>query len=269
MQISVKLTGLEKVKKQLAALSGSQLREAQAKAINDTAFQVKRAMQDEMKRVFDRPTPYIMKSIWIKPATPDKPTATIEAVDRGTGIDPQKILRAQVEGGSRRDKRSESALRRIGYLPSGYMTAIPKDPFPGSVDAFGNIKGSFMVHLLSYLQAFGEVGYRANMSKKKQAKLKGRGSMDGKNTIWGTAYFVSRGRRAGGRRSSPLAEGIWAKTGVNGRDVKPVLMFVKAPNYSMRFTMSNVAKAADVDNYFAKRMRFRIRQSFEQAGGMA
>lgn len=263
MQLNLQITGLEKVQKQLAALSGPQLRDAQAKAINDTAFHVRKVMQAEAARVFDRPTPYVLRSFLFEKATPDKLQATVlPTYYGGKGVDPQKILRAQEAGGARRDKRSEAALRRVGILPSGYQTAIPATPYPGSSDGRGNLRGAFLVQLISYFQAFGEQGYRANMSKKGIKKLAGQGEMNGYKTTWGVVYFVSYGKQRG-NQASHFAPGIWARSGMHGADVKPVLMFVRAGSYRPIFSMERVAKAADANEYMAKRMRFRIRQVYE------
>lgn len=262
MQITLKTTGLEKVQRQLQRLSGAQKNEAFAKAINDTAYQVRRAMQAEMQSAFDRPTPYILKSAYVKPATAANLSATIlPTYYGGKGVDPQQILRAEVEGGTRRDKRSEVALRRVGILPGGYQTSIPDNPYPGSVDAYGNLKGSFLVHLLSYFQAFGEQGYRANMKDRTKATLHTKGT----KAMAARRYFVSYGKLRG-NRSSHLAPGIWAVSGTHGVRVQPVLMFVPAGSYKPRLSMDAIAKKADADNYLAKRLRYRIRQAAEGLG---
>lgn len=259
MKITMQFTGLEKVKDQLAKLSGPQAKDAYAKAINDTAYQVRRSMQAEMATVFDRPTPYILRSSQVKQATPDNLVATVEPTYYGgKGVDPQKILAAQADGGIRRDKRSESALRRVGILPAGYQTAIPDVPFPGSDDGNGNLKGSFLVHLISYFQAFGEQGYRANMKDRTKSNLHTKGT----KTMDARRYFVSYGKLRG-NRSSHLAPGIWAARGTHGVDVRPVLMFVKAGTYRPRLSMERIAKAADAENYLARRLRYRIRQAVE------
>ena len=165
----------------MANLSGPQTRAVYAKAINDTAFEMRRAMQAEIKSVFDRPTKYIVDSPRVVRATPDKLTARIApAYMGGKGIDPQKILQVQEFGGLRRDKRSEVALRRAGILPAGYYTAIPATPYPGSDDGRGNLRGPFIVQLLSYFQAFGEQGYKANMTDKRKRSIhKGTGGCQG------------------------------------------------------------------------------------------
>ncbi len=264
MQIHMNIIGLDKVQKQLRMLSDTGIKEASAKAINDAAYQVKRTMTKEMDLVFDRVTPYIKKSVWIEQATPDKPTATIlPTYYGGKGIDPQKILAAQEAGGQRKDKRVEAALRRVGILPNGYQTVPPKDPLPASVDDRGNFKGSFVVQLISYFQGFAEQGHRANMTDKRKKKLANVGlSANGYKTINGFIYFISYGKMRSGP-SSHLAPGIWAKSGIHGSNVRPVMLFTKSGNYKPRFSMERIAKVADVDNYLAKRMRYRIRQAAE------
>lgn len=257
MKIDLKMTGLDAVQKQLAALSGPKLREAQAKALTDTAYVVRKVMQDEFKRVFDRPTPFVLRSVQVKPATPDNLVALIEPTYYGSkGADPQLVLRAQEQGGTRRDKRSEVALRRVGILPAGFQTALPKSPYPGSDDGMGNIKGSFVVQLLSYFQAFGEQGYRANMTDKRKKNLQ-----KGSAKQAGRRYFVSYGKLRGDERLRHLAPGIWVASGTHGSNVQPVLMFVKTPNYKPRISMERIGKDADVDNVLASKLRYRIRQA--------
>ena len=179
------------------------------------------------------------------------------------GVDPQDVLQAQEFGGRRRDKRSEVILRRAGILPSGMQTAIPKTPYPGSDDGRGNLRGPFLVQLISYLQAFGEQGYRANMTDKRRARLRnqqGIGSIAAKKvykTTLGRRYFVSYGRV----RSQHLPPGIWAASGTHDVDVKPVVMFVRAGTYQPRIDMDRVARDAGVQEYLDKRVRFRVREA--------
>lgn len=270
MQVNIKVEGLEKVQKQLRMLSDKGIKEASAKAINDTAYQVKRTMLKQMDSVFDRVTPYVKKSIWIEQATPEKLSATIlPTYYGGKGIDPQKILTAQEAGGPRRDKRVEAALRRVGILPRGMQTVLPNDPFPGSDDGRGNFRGAFVVQLISYFQGFREQGHRANMTDKRKKKLANTGVSDGGyKTINGFVYFIASGQSMKGvhdrtERTLHLHPGIWAKSGIHGSTVKPVMMFTKSGNYRARFSMKGVAKEADVDNYLSKRMRYRIRQAAE------
>lgn len=256
MEISLKIENLGAVADTLKQLSGEQARGAYSKAINDTAFQVRRAMQAEIKSVFDRPTPYILSSPRVVLATPGKLTASIApAYMGGKGIDPQKILQAQEFGGTRRDKRSESALRRAGILPPGYYTAIPATPYPGSDDGRGNVRGPFLVQLITYFQASGEQGFKANMTDKRKRSIH-----KGTAKTAGRRYFVAYGRLRSGK-TSHLTPGIWAAQGAYGVDVRPVLMFIHAPSYQPRLSMERVAKSVDVQDYLDRRLRFRIREA--------
>ena len=160
-------------------------------------------------------------------------------------------------------RSSEVILRRAGILPSGMQTAIPKTPYPGSDDGRGNLRGPFLVQLISYLQAFGEQGYRANMTDKRRARLRnqqGIGSIAAKKvykTTLGRRYFVSYGRV----RSQHLPPGIWAASGTHDVDVKPVVMFVRSGTYRPRIDMDRVARDAGVQEYLDKRVRFRVREA--------
>lgn len=262
--LTIRMENLAAVGDALGKLGGPQAKAAYAKAINDTAFKVRREMQADIARTFDRVTPFIQKSPKVFAATPDKLSAsvapTIDSQNRfrqggKVGVDPQDVLQAQEFGGRRRDKRSESALRRAGILPAGWQTAIPATPYPGSDDGRGNLRGAFLQQLLSYMQAYSEQGYKANMTARRKAKLQ-----QGTAKQAGRRYFVSYGRWRDGR-SSHLAPGIWAAAGTGGVDVRPVLMFVRTPSYKPLLSMERIARAADLRDYLDKRVRFRIREA--------
>ncbi|WP_295978909.1 hypothetical protein [uncultured Variovorax sp.] len=248
-------SGLASVQRQLAKLSSQQAKQAYAEGLNDGGFRVRREWQREMNDQFDRPTAYILKSVYVRKAKPDRLSVDIEPTYfGGKGVDPQKILQAQEFGGPRRDKRSEMALRRIGILPAGYQTAMPATPVPGSDDGRGNARGSFLVRLLSYFQALGEQGYRANMTDRSKARLH-----KGTKGREGVRFFVAYGRLRGGP-TRHLAPGIWAATGTQGVIVRPVLMFVRNATYEARISRERVADRADLQPYIERRIRFRIRQ---------
>lgn len=277
IEIKLKMDGLGSVQKQLARLAGGELREAQARALNDTGHHLRRAMAREFASAFDRPTPFIARSPKFVAATPENLSLrilpTLDARNlpsRGgkVGVDPQHVLQAQEFGGHRADKRSEVALRRAGILPNGYQTAIPREPYPGSDDGRGNLRGAFLAQLISYFQAYSEVGFRANMSARRKAKLEDRTTYSSIATrrqqkmIRGVAYFVAHGRLRDDA-SRHLEPGIWAKSGTHGSDIRPVLLFVKRPTYTPRISMQAIADAAQAEDYLARRLRFRIRQIVE------
>ncbi len=273
MKLSAEIRNQKELTDLLGKLAGGELRKAYALALHDTGFMVRGKQVAALKGAFDRVTPFVGRSPKVFKATPDKLAVSIaptlhtdrSAFVRGgkVGVDPQDVLQAQEFGGRRRDKRSEVILRRAGILPSGMQTAIPKTPYPGSDDGRGNLRGPFLVQLISYLQAFGEQGYRANMTDKRRARLRnqqGIGSIAAKKvykTTLGRRYFVSYGRV----RSQHLPPGIWAASGTHDVDVKPVVMFVRAGTYQPRIDMDRVARDAGVQEYLDKRVRFRVREA--------
>ena len=236
MQLSLEIKGLDKVRDQLKRLGSDQLKQASAAALNDAAFKARAGMQDQMRRVFDRVSPYLVKSVQVERATPENLQAWIgpRKMDGG-GTDPQKILRAQVDGGQRRNKRFEVALRSIGALPSGWLAVIPPTPYPGSVDGRGDLKGRFAQQLIAHL-----AGTR-------RAAPRSRGKTP--TPAGPVRYFVAKA----GQRLKP---GIWAS---KGRDVQPVLLFVSSASYKPRLDLDAVAQPVQAE--FEKRLRYRIRQA--------
>lgn len=228
--------------------------------INDVAFDVRGDYQQEMLANFDKVTPYILKSIWVERATSGRPQATVyPRYNGGKGVDPGKVLAAEVRGGARRSKRFEIALQRAGILPVG-MAAVPASGLDASkMDAYGNVKGSYIVQLLSYLKAFGEQGYSANMTDKRKATLARKGkSQRGYATINGVQYFVSHGRGERNGKSQHLAPGIWGRSGIHGSKVVPIFMFTnRMPWYSKLIDLKQVGDAS-VQYHYPRRFSARI-----------
>lgn len=234
---SIQLLGLE------AALSRvrnvpRQVRFASHQAINDVAFMARTELHAEMGRSFDRPTRYVMDSLLVKKATPQNLVARVSfEYIGGKGVEPTDVLRAEVAGGGRKLKKSERALQRVGILPQGYFMVPTKELLASDKgDGYGNVRGSFLVQLISYFNAFGEQGYRANMTDKRRGALK-RGT---RKTVYGVEYFVSYGKLRSRKPNSDavqhLPAGIWARrsTGFGGA-VTPLFWFTRAPQYAKRF----------------------------------
>lgn len=262
----------EKTAAKLAALGRDALPSLLAKALNDTALTLRKSTKTEMSSIFDKPTDYTLRSVKVFPATPQKlQTEIAPTYPGGKGIDPQKYLDAEVTGGGRREKRSEIALQRVGILPLGMQTSIPKRPYPGSDDGRGNLKGSFLQTLISYFQAFSEVGSKSNMSKKKKAKMADItkfSSIRSRKTLKltrGVEFFVSNGERVDGKnRARHLQPGIYARTGIHGSDIRPVLIFTRLGVYAPRLDFERIARQADVEALFQRKARSAIYQAWEK-----
>ncbi|PZP97517.1 MAG: hypothetical protein DI587_17110 [Variovorax paradoxus] len=250
------------IDEQIARLGGRLARVAgvTAQALNDTGFAVRAAEQRLVGDAFDRVTPYIVKSVLVEQATPDRLEVGVAAEYLGgKGVDPDRILAPHIDGGRRGDKASERALQRAGILPQGYQI-VPGAGAP--LDAFGNVQRGFVVKILSWFQAFGQQGYSANLTQAGRARRERRGrTAIGYRTMLGTGYFVAYGRLRDGK-GSHLAPGIYSKTGIHGVDVKPLLMFVRRGNYSRTLEWGGVAQRT-VAEAFPRRFRYRYRSAVE------
>lgn len=226
---------------QLTQLRDRDLPFIAATAINMTAKEVRKDLQDDMRAVFDRPVPFTINSLQTAPiATKTSLTATLRYKDfAGKGVPAWKYLAAQIYGGERALKGFERALQGAGLLPKGYA-AVPAKDFP--LDQYGNVPGAYIVQVLSYLRAFGETGYTANRAakgrgtKRKFYVVNGTNSRDNRGLPWG---IYERGGAYGKTASA-------SDIGINSR---LVIAFVPMPSYSKRFNFQSVAEASAARNF--------------------
>lgn len=238
MKINVKAARLEVTRAYLQGVERA-IPYATAAALTQVAYRVRDTIIRTMETSLDRPTAYAIKqAVQVVPANKARLEASVGLGVRiaapGKGTPYVKALGHLFTGGSRATKRMEGALRRIGVLPPGFMVVPGK---ACQLDAFGNIPRGFIVQLLAYLNAFGEQGYKANMTDKRRAKLAGRQGAK----ITGVEYFVSRGRGLWFGRPQHLAPGIWLRTGTHGVVVRPVLLFVRRGVWRQRIDIRAIA----------------------------
>lgn len=70
MKITMEVHGLTEVQKALTErFSPRRLNAVMATALTRTAQDVREAVRQELPRVFDRPTPYTLNSLFVRPAT--------------------------------------------------------------------------------------------------------------------------------------------------------------------------------------------------------
>jgi hypothetical protein len=228
--MKIELRGLDEAVKIAKEVQG-QAPYILARTLSKTAVAVKGAEVDEMRKVFDRPTPYTLGGVYVKTASKSNLTARVWLKDKlqaGKGTAAADFLWPQVHGGERQLKRFEKALQYAGVLPRGYYAV------PGSgakMDRYGNMDKGQIVQLISYFQGFGEQGYRANMTGQKIKKL-----AKGKKTTRGFAYFaIPPGKH--------IYPGIYQRTGFAwGTAIKPVLIFVRSTRYKKRFDFHGVGQ---------------------------
>jgi hypothetical protein len=222
-------------------VSSKQATFALSKTINDSLYSIKEDYLKSFETIFDKPNMnYLKTAFTVKKSTKTNLAGMIEVSpwDMGKGQTPEAVLLHHVIGGDRPLKRFEKAMIGSGFMNSN-MIAVPAGG--AKIDQYGNIKGSFSSMLISYFGAYRKAGFDGNMKQEtrdkmaRYAKIK-KTKYDRKNkakVINGVVYFMSNGGK--------FAAGIWAKTGHSGRNIKPVILFVRTPNYKKRFDFYGIA----------------------------
>jgi hypothetical protein len=239
----------DQLRNQLSALERDQLPYATARALTNTALAAKAALRQEMVRVFDRPTPFTLNSLFVTPASKRKLEAVVLAKDLDNKGGGSARLRTapQIRGGQRDWKRFEGALRRAGLLGNDEQ-AVPGQA--ATLDAYGNMSRGQIVQILAWFQAFAESGYKANTTAAGRKK-----AAAGTRRRQGYRYFYKRDGKG---------RGIYKATRfATGSAIQPVLMFVRRAQYRPRLDMAGVVNqvaATQFESWFrdamAEAMRF-------------
>lgn len=242
IKITVDVAGLEARIKRLRA---KEIPSAMRHALNDLAFDSRARTITEMKRVFDRPTPVVLRLPWVKrqATNADKPPvlSVTDWFNGKGGRGPTHALPQHIPGQLpiRARKGMEKRLESLGLIgpnewmmPSRFVTR----------DAYGNVKGSVVSKMLADIGGYG------------------RYSGDAANTGSGVA-----GKRRSARRKVPIyfwatikgTKGIWRKVWDT-----PVPQFVavsKTPTYAKRFRFHAV-----ISVYSLRRMAYHADRAIAQ-----
>lgn len=211
------------VKAALSKLAPKQWAFATAVALTRTAQRVKVAEIDTMRRVFDRPMPFTLNSLYLKSATKSNQEARVWFKDFAPkGTPAGKYLLPEVHGGERHLKRFEQALIHAGLLPHG-RALVPASGAP--LDAYGNVKRSVYQKILSQLRAqFDPTANETRRSRSRKAKQRG-----------GRYFYGSPGHKA---------RGVWERFQFAfGSSVRPIFIEVnRRPKYRQRFAFFDVGQ---------------------------
>lgn len=240
MDIHIDATELKQLARKLTEFSQRRMRAAMATALTRTAVEVRDAIRRDMSTKLDRPTPYTLRQLRYVGASANRLAAAvgfnvvavtdemgtpIRYVDLGPSQTPAgKYLQPQIEGGTRRPKRLEEALRATGALPAGWFVV----PGQGArLDAFGNVSRGQVIQVLSQLRVQLVAGSNRNMSTNARAQ-------------------ISAQRKAGGRffvvpPGSNVQPGIYQRE-LLGLNITPVFIFVRSATYRQRFDFYNRAR---------------------------
>lgn len=240
--VNVDASGIMLLSAQLQ-YSEKQVSFANMRALNAAAFKAQQVTIGEIGRVFDKPTPWVQRSVRYIKARRDRLVAQVDFDFWGNkqGVTVSDVLKAEIYGGLRKLKRHEQALSRVGILPAG-MAIVPGEA--AKIDAYGNMSAGQINQIVSWFRAFGEQGYAANMLQKGRARL-ARGSKS-KGTQ-GFAYFCLK------KQVGKLLPGIYQRFSFSiGSAVKPVMIFVRIPQYRKRLDFYGVADRAAVSEFNAQ-----------------
>ena len=229
--IKVTFTGMRERLQTLDRLEREQLPYAAALSLTATAQEVKKALVEEMKSVFDRPTRWTLNSVFIESATKDRMEARVWLKDEkpGAGGTPAaEYLAPQIYGGGRDYKGTEKMLHRRGALGAGRYV-LPGDKL--QLDRHGNIGRGRLTKMLSGAGLFTQEGYDANATDSDRSRRKGN-----------RRYFLMRK----GRTPIGIAERLgWGKGSRN--NIRMVLVFGRRPSYSKRFDFFGTAEGVAND----------------------
>lgn len=245
MRLTVDAIGLDAAVKQLTEqFSARRLNAALATALTRTAGEIRDEVKAEMTRVFDRPTPYTMNSLFVRPATAQRLYADAYFKDEtaGSGTPATKFLLPQVEGGSRRQKRFEVALRMAGHLPDGMVTV----PAAGArLDAYGNVSRGQLIQILSQLRITLTAGSTRNLP------FDARKQISAQRKAGGRFFVIKPGKGA--------APGVYQREFV-GRNITPVILFVRSASYRPRLDFYGIARRVASD-----RLPANVRRAIEES----
>jgi len=252
LSVKVDTSNLVTLRAQIEGM-GKQVKFATSRALNAAAYKAKMETQKEIAKVFDRPTPWIAKSVRytksqvgsVSKGRADKMFATVDFDQWGnkSGVTASQVLNAEIFGGTRRLKRYEVALNRIGVLPDG-MATVPGQRV--KLDRYGNVPASLIVQVLSYFQAFGEQGYKANSTFATRSKR-----WKGTKKTTGSEFFVTG-------KQGKLLPGIYMrKNYAAGASVGhlqrggafPIFIFVKVPGYRRRLDFYGLAEKVAIKEF--------------------
>lgn len=239
--LTVRIEGLEELKRKIDNAPRA-VQIATQRALLKTAQGIKDAEVAEMSRAFDKPTRWTLGAMKVK-AT-NRFTVEVGILDPdGYYKRAASYLGTQVGGGQRRTKAMEKSLQKRGLMPSGWM-AVPGQG--AKIDSYGNMSVGQIRQILSWFDAAENwAGSTQNMGFAGRAKR-----MKGTRKTAGFEYFaVAPGARrsyqsqSGKTGSHSMQPGIYQRTFLgHGAAIKPVMIFVKAARYQIRFNFEKVAQ---------------------------
>lgn len=209
---------LDEVRREIRDFSDRQVPFAIAKALTRTAEAARDRARTEMTRVFDRPKPFTLNSLYILKATKKSLEASVGIKDVSSkGTPASRYLAPQIAGGDRQSKRFERVLHSFGG-GRGKAQVVPGAGVP--LDKHGNVSRGRVNTILKRLRV-------AGAGKSAQAQQEG--------------YFMGRPEDR-----PDLPEGVWKH---ERSRLVPVLVFVRKVEYRSRFAIRDIVRQTVEDEF--------------------
>lgn len=242
IRISVR-NDFDRLDRRLSDFERRQLPFAAALGLTRVAQRTRAELREEMQSAFDRPTPFTLNSVAVRPATKAKLESSVFFKEWAPkGVPAGRYLKPQIRGGPRTDKGSERKLRAAGVLPGGYFMMPAKG---AQIDGYGNVKRGQVVKVLSAVRALSTAGSSGNQNGQGRGKRRSE------------SYFaVKPGARNG------LPPGIYRRTPQGGHIL--VFIFAKQPTYRARFPFWDVARSIG-EAHLAREMRLALAEALRTA----
>lgn len=217
-KITCEPLGLPDVKSWLDYQKDEAIPKAIVKGLNNTAYKARLAVIEEMKRVFDRPTPWALRRVYYDKATRERLYARVYmAEDRLEDKAPGFML--PLEGGPRGQKPWERLLARKGIIGNNQVL-MPRQGV--ELNQYGNASSGLIRGVLSGLQAGSDAS--------QDSPLKGQG------------YRGTRAGRKVVRRfdTTKNREGVVTIWQWQGGDFTPLFTTVIRTRYKKRLRLNDV-----------------------------
>lgn len=189
-----------------------------------------RQLQTRLPQVFDRPTAFTMKGIFVKPATKATPEVEIyfpESSEAG-GKGSREYIRPGADGaGARHQKKTEYLLARMGFLPPGWIT------LPGkaiSLDGYGNMSGAY------YKQIIRALGIKNTKGPAKPVSAAS-GRRAARMGVASEFFAIAPGVNTLGRNGGNLPAGVYRRRGRHGERLEQYLRFARKASYKKRLNL--------------------------------
>jgi hypothetical protein len=218
MQIKVEIKGLEATLANITGLQ-KQIKFASARALTKTGQSVQKSLVQEMTGKFQAPTPWTLRSTFLKPATKADLNVTVGLKDVAyKGIPAAALLAHQFKGGTRIWKNLERWLNHAGLISAGEFIVPGKG---AKLNQYGNMSAGLIQQIMSQLKVGGDPFAYATKSARSKRSQKRAGR------IW-----WSHGDR--------LPRGAWADYGPPV-GLRPLLIVTRAPAYKRRIDLARIA----------------------------